>query len=298
MLGRNQPDDVKLIQLALSKVRQPGIGPYWPGRIDGKNTPEFEAAILKFQKTQSMTVNGRIGPHCPSNTRLESRLGQNFKNLGAAESKAEPGQRKRHHPNKPLLRDQNLKKIILPINLRDDLTSYRGVADREIGVIISYAKITTDPSGTLRFELDFDPAPTQEEERQLHLLVGRFPSIRIIKNTPLTLATVRPVRLRQGTLRPGPAGQRMFTGKLGKGGGAVHDIAALQAALANIDKPIGGTFWSNPINGKMSPSLQRAPNEFQIAADIKPSGGIAPGSPTETALIAALPEDRFGGFMG
>jgi hypothetical protein len=48
----------------------------------------------------------------------------------------------------------------------------------------------------------------------------------------------------------------------------------------------------------VNPGLHRAFNEFQIAADIKPSDGIAPGSPTETALIAAPRPDRFGDLIG
>ena len=72
----------------------------------------------------------------------------------------------------------------------------------------------------------------------------------------------------------------------------MHDVAAIQAALANIKRPGGSApFWTNSIDGKASVLLHKTFNEFQIAADIKPTGGLHRGEETEKALIAALPQE-------
>ena len=294
---------------ALSQAKVPGVKSFWPGKIDGRPSADLEDAITLFQHSQRIAITGRIGRTCPTCVRLESVLPAAFKGLNskanaAANSNVKPkpningqtlGAGRRPvkvptRPNAPLPRDQLLKKLALSMNLKNDLTAYRGAAYRELGLVVSYVEMTTDVSGVLRFELDMTPEPSQLETRQLRLLAGRFPSFNALSDTPLILGTTRPIRFRQGTLRPGAAGHKIFAGTINKNGGAVHDAAALQAALINIARPDGPKFWTGAVDGNGTVKLSAALADFQVAADIQPTGSVGPGTPTEQALIAALPD--------
>ena len=309
----NQPADVICIQTALSQARVPGVKSFWPGKIDGRPSADLEDAITLFQHSQRIAATGRIGRTCPTCMRLESVLPAAFKGLdskanAAANSNTKPNTNAASNingqtlgagrrpvqvptrPNAPLPRDQLLKKLALSMHLKADLTAYRGAAYRELGLVVSFVEMTTDVSGVLRFELDMTPAPSQLEVRQLRLLAGRFPSFNALSGDPLILGTTRPIRFRQGTLRPGAAGHKMFADTINKNGGATHDAAALQAALINIARPDGPKFWTGAVDGNGTVKLSTALADFQVAADIQPTGSVGPGTPTEQALIAALPD--------
>jgi peptidoglycan hydrolase-like protein with peptidoglycan-binding domain len=79
----NHRDDVITIQIALSKAKAPNYKTFWPGKIDGRASPEFVDAITIFQHSQRVVANGRIGKNCPTNVRLEKILPKDAKNLAA-----------------------------------------------------------------------------------------------------------------------------------------------------------------------------------------------------------------------
>ena len=254
--GYNRREDVICIQTALANARVPGHGSFWTGKIDGKMSPDMMDAITLCQRALRTPAVGRVGKNCPTCQSLEKVLPAAFKGMVAERSNAahnnnintktaSTGRQPVKVPqgyNKSLPRDQFLKTLVLPMHLNNDLTAYRGAAFRQLALVMSYVEMKTEPSGILRFEVEVTPEPSQQEWRQLQLLAANFANVRALSSDPLVLATTRPIRFRPGSLRAGPAGHHMLTGKINKFTGPVHDVAAAQAALANINRPVGGAF--------------------------------------------------------
>lgn len=302
--GYNRREDVICIQTALANAKVSGLGPFWQGKIDGKMSPDLMDAITLLQHAVHAPANGRVGKNCPTCMSLERVLPAAFKGMVAekngggsqgpkpATRDGRPGPAPRRRPKAPLLRDQTLKKMVLPMGLRNDLTAFRGAVDRELDTLVSYRPLRTDPSGYLHFEFDVDPMPGTDDVREILRMTHNIRGIRALPGGRLILTSTQPIRFRPGTLRPGAAGHHMLTGKVSQNSGPVHDAAAIQAALANIKRPgVSAAFWTAAIDGKPSPVLHKAFNEFQIAADIAPTGGLGRGEETEKALIAALPQE-------
>jgi len=75
--------------------------------------------------------------------------------------------------------------------------------------------------------------------------------------------------------------------------GPAHDVAVVQAALANIKagmKP----YWSRPIDGRKTRELEEAIACFQAANKITPNGKVETFGPTINALRRALPANMRG----
>lgn len=60
--GKNQSDDVLIVQQALNSLTLAEGGPEKPLKEDGASGPFTIAAIMRFQKTHSHPVDGRIDP--------------------------------------------------------------------------------------------------------------------------------------------------------------------------------------------------------------------------------------------
>ena len=195
---------------------------------------------------------GRIGTNCPTSQSLEKVLPAAFKGMvaeksNAAHHKPKPASGAGHSSRAPrrrlkaaLIRDQFLKNLVLPLALRNELTAFRGAVDRELDLYLSYTSVKTDPAGYLRFELDIDPEPSTMDMVDIRRMIHTFRGIRAIPGSLLVLTSAQPIRFRPGSLRPGGAMHHMLTGKVNKNSGPVHDVAAIQAALANIKRPGGG----------------------------------------------------------
>ena len=302
--GYNRREDVICIQTALANAKISGHGSFWTGKIDGKMSPDMMDAITLCQRAVRTPAVGRVGKNCPTCQSLEKVLPAAFKGMvaersNAAHHKPKPASGAGHSSQAPrrrlkaaLIRDQFLKNLVLPLALRNELTAFRGAVDRDLDLYLSYTSVKTDPAGYLRFELDIEPEPSTMDMVDIRRMIHTFRGIRAIPGSLLVLTTAQPIRFRPGSLRPGGAMHHMLTGKVNKNSGPVHDVAAIQAALANIKRPGGGApFWTNSIDGKASVLLHKTFNEFQIAADIKPTGGLHRGEETEKALIAALPQE-------
>ncbi len=120
-----------------------------------------------------------------------------------------------------------------------------------------------------------------------------------MQGAQLTLVSTDTLSFPAARLASGSTSWPIFTGSVGKGGAnAVHDIAVLQAALANIDMP--GTsqpFWEGGVDGRASSALNEALATFQIAAGLDPTGTLDPGDASVKALSGLLPSE-FKGLRG
>ena len=314
----NHRDDVITIQTALSKARAPNYKTFWAGRIDGRASADFVDAITIFQPAQRVVANGRIGKNCPTNVRLEKILPKDAKNLGAKSTgKSSPGKatsqsdqpRYGIHPDDealfhrtPLGRDRTLDPMVMSDQMRADLLDFRVAVHDEMGVAIGFANAKADTSGTLRVTITYTARLDTGDKQWLRRIARVAVGLSAKSGEPLVMLSAQPERFRHGALSHGPANHCLVTAKVGRAAGAgVHDTAALQAALANIRRPYGGTnFWTGIIDGRTSSALQNAVRDFQVAAGIPPTGAVGPGTPTEKALIAALPQDlkRLRGVKG
>ena len=250
--GYNRREDVICIQTALANAKISGHGSFWTGKIDGKMSPDMMGAITLFQRAVHAPAVGRIGTNCPTSQSLEKVLPAAFKGMvaeksNAAHHKPKPASGAGHSSRAPrrrlkaaLIRDQFLKNLVLPLALRNELTAFRGAVDRELDLYLSYTSVKTDPAGYLRFELDIDPEPSTMDMVDIRRMIHTFRGIRAIPGSLLVLTTAQPIRFRPGSLRPGGAMHHMLSGKVNKNSGPVHDVAAIQAALANIKRPGGG----------------------------------------------------------
>ncbi len=112
----------------------------------------------------------------------------------------------------------------------------------------------------------------------------------------LTLKSREPLCFPPAKLAGGSNAWPLFTGNVGKGGGnAIHDVACLQAALANITMPgTSNAFWSDGIDGKANDDLNKALTNFQTVAGLDANGTLKPGDDTVKALSALLPSELKG----
>ena len=60
--GKNDPDDVRIVQTALNRISAPLGGPVPKLKVDGIVGPKTNDAIIKFQKRQTKWVNGKVEP--------------------------------------------------------------------------------------------------------------------------------------------------------------------------------------------------------------------------------------------
>jgi peptidoglycan hydrolase-like protein with peptidoglycan-binding domain len=195
--------------------------------------------------------------------------------------------------------------VTLPAPLKRQLSEFRARVARQAGLALRVTEARSGPGGQLELALAVDglgfldanqrplppSAPPPRAAVDLIRRAGgpladwRFPAA-----DRLQLVSARPVRL------PGPAasariapGQGLLTGPVGRAGNAVHDLALVQTALANLRAPGGGSFWSGGVTGRASPALSEAIAGFQAAVGLEPSGSIERGSAAEAKLVALLP---------
>ena len=77
-----------------------------------------------------------------------------------------------------------------------------------------------------------------------------------------------------------------------------HDVAMVQAALASIpvnpSQPFGAKLWTRPVDGRASPALDTAINQFQQGNRLNPTGRIETMGPDLQVIDRLLPHDRKG----
>lgn len=84
-------------------------------------------------------------------------------------------------------------------------------------------------------------------------------------------------------------------GKMAKN--QIHDVAAVQAALANAKPAMNGgssRLWSKIIDGRATPELEAAIGAYQRGHDIPVTGKITPNDRTAQSFQQSLPADMLG----
>jgi peptidoglycan hydrolase-like protein with peptidoglycan-binding domain len=296
--GQNQRHDLACLQATLRLLGLYG------GPVDGNWPPNqrpLVAGITAFQQRHRLPVTGRVEKAGPSNQRLESALPPSHKRLAGLRGSTLVA----ITPQGARPRDSGIEALKLPDPLKRQLTEFRARVARQAGLALRVTEARSGPGGQLELALAVDglgfldanqrplppSAPPPRAAVDLIRRAGgpladwRFPAA-----DRLQLVSARPVRL------PGPAasariapGQGLLTGPVGRAGNAVHDLALVQTALANLRAPGGGSFWSGGVTGRASPALSEAIAGFQAAVGLEPSGSIERGSAAEAKLVALLP---------
>ena len=302
----NARSPVKM-QAALKQIKGSNGRPLWPGPIDGRNTPRdidsLAAAIAGFESKINRRISGVIAPGGDSNA-LSGMSPNNYQDMhGVPGTAIVAGHVARRTP-KP---DGGVETLALPEEYKDDLGRIVSKLKDALNWLPTVRLGPTDAQGRCEVTVDLGlrfldaqgrvpsksatlPPAVAKVVAQALSQPGRFsPPSRL--TYALTLKSREPLCFPAAKLAGGSAAWPLFTGSVGKAGGnAIHDVACLQAALANIEMPgTASAFWRGGIDGKASSGLNTALTSFQTVAGLDASGTVKPGDATVKALSALLP---------
>jgi hypothetical protein len=300
------------VQAALKQIRGSNGRPLWSGAITGKASEDsLSAAIAGFESRINRRISGVIAPGGDANA-LSGMLPNNYKDMhGIPGTNIVAGHVARRTP-KP---DGVVEALALPDAYKDDLgrivarlrdalnwlpTVRLGPEDAQgrCEVTVDLGARCLDAHGRVPSKSATLPGAVAKVVAQALSQPGRFsPPSRL--TYALTLKSREPLCFPPAKLAGGSTAWPLFTGNVGKGGGnAIHDVACLQAALANVQMPgTSSAFWADGIDGKASSDLNDALTGFQRAASLDETGTLKPGAASVKALSALLPSE-FRGLRG
>ena len=314
-MSSNKIEDVAVMQAALKQIKGSNGRPLWPGAIDGRNgtrdIDSLSAAIAGFESKINRRISGVIAPGGDSNA-LSGMSPNNYQDMhGVPGTDIVAGHVARRTP-KP---DGGVETLALPEEYKDDLGRIVSKLKDALNWLPTVRLGPTDAQGRCEVTVDLGarfldaqgrvpsksaplPPAVAKVVAQALSQPGRFsPPSRL--TYALTLKSREPLCFPAAKLAGGSAAWPLFTGNVGKAGGnAIHDVACLQAALANVQMPgTSSAFWTDGIDGKASSGLNDALTGFQTAAGLDDTGTLSPGDATVKALSALLPSE-FKGLRG
>jgi len=310
--GVNRVHDVAVVQAALKQIKGSNGRPLWPGPITGKASEEsLGAAIAGFESRINRRISGVIAPGGEANA-LSGMLPNTYKDMhGVPGTNVVAGHVARRTP-KP---DGGVEALALPEEYKDDLTRIVSKLKDALNWLPTVRLGPEDAQGRCEVTVDLGlrfldahgrighktaplPGAVGSEVARALGSPGHFsPPSRL--SCTLPLKSREPLCFPAAKLAGGSNAWPLFTGNVGKSGGnAIHDVACLQAALANIEMPgTSSAFWTDGIDGKASSGLTDALTIFQRATGLDETGTLSPGDATEKALSALLPSE-FKGLRG
>ena len=248
-MNSNNSEDVAVVQAALKQIKGRNGRPLWPGAIDGKNTQrDIDSLSAGFESKINRRISGVIAPGGDSNA-LSGMSPNNYQDMhGVPGTAIVAGHVARRTP-KP---DGGVETLALPEEYKDDLGRIVSKLKDALNWLPTVRLGPTDAQGRCEVTVDLGlrfldahgripsksaplPPAVAKVVAQALSQPGRFtPPSRL--TYALKLKSREPLCFPPAKLAGGSAAWPLFTGHVGKGGGnAVHDVACLQAALANIE---------------------------------------------------------------
>ncbi len=312
-MSSNKIEDVALVQAALKQIRGRNGRPLWPGPIDGKtgtrDIDSLSAAIAGFESKANLRLTGTLANSGNAFNALGRGLPTNYKDMhGVPGTNIVAGHVARKRP-KP---DGGVSELALPEALAADLLALVRRLEKALNYLPTVRADGADANGHDKVTVDLglrflDPqgripgktAPVpQVIQRLVDTAVGGSQRFKLsqMQGAQLTLVSTDTQSFPAARLAGGSNAWPVFTGSVGKGGGnAIHDVAALQAALANITTPgASDPFWEGKVDGRASNDLNAALSAFQAAAGLDATGTVKPGDASVKALSALLPSELKG----
>ncbi len=250
-MSANKIEDVALVQAALKQIKGSNGRPLWSGPIDGKASEDsLGSAIAGFESKINRRISGVIAPGGDANA-LSGMLPNNYKDMhGVPGTNIVVG----HVARKAPLADGGVEALALPEEHKDDLARIVSRLKDAPNRLPTVRLGPTDAQGRCEVTVDLGlrfldahgrvpsksatlPPAVAKVVAQALGQPGRFsPPSRL--TYALQLKSREPLCFPAASLAGGSDAWPQFTGSVGKGGGnAIHDVAALQAALANIEMP-------------------------------------------------------------
>jgi hypothetical protein len=306
--GRNEKHDVACIQAALKAVQGPDRRPLWAGPIDGeysRHRGQLERAIAGYQVLKRQRPSGRFERAGMVLNQLEADLPAPLKNLQGVRGTGlvavvRPGARS------PA--DGGIAALKLTEEMKADLRQVWQKAVRATGLPLALRDGPPDPGGRFTVAFTFEgvrfadaglrlapeQAPPPRPVIELLRRLGMSRLFHLPDSTRPVLVSTSPLRRASTQLASAPAGPGLVQGRVGAGG-APHDVAAVEAALASINMPgMRNRFWRGGLSGRASAELRQAIRTFQVTIGLPQSGEILPGDETDRRLRAALPSELRG----
>ena len=315
-MSSNKIEDVALVQAALKQIRGSNGRPLWPGAIDGKNTQRdidsLAAAIAGFESKANLRITGTLPNSGNAFNALGRTLPTNYKDMhGIPGTNIVAGHVARKRP-KP---DGGASALALPEALAADLLTLMGRLEKALNYLPTVRAGGADANGHDKVTVDLGlrfldpqgriPGKTAPVPTVIKTVVdtavggSRHFKLSQRQGAQLMLASTEVTSFPASQLAAGSNAWPVFTGSVGENGrNANHDVAALQAALANIVAPGGSKpFWEGRVDGTASDALYEALSALQAAAGLDEIGTLKPGDATVKALSALLPSE-FKGLRG
>ena len=311
-MSSNKIEDVALVQAALKQIRGSNGRPLWPGAIDGKNTQRdidsLAAAIAGFESKANLRITGTLPNSGNAFNALGRALPTNYKDMhGIPGTNIIAGHVGRKRP-KP---DGGVGALALPESLAADLLALVGRLEKALNYLPTVRADGADANGHDKVIVDLGlrfldpqgriPGKTAPVPGVIKTLVEtalggaqRF-KLSQMQVAALTLVSTDTLSFPASQLGGGSTSWPTFSGSVGKGGAnAIHDVAVLQAALANIRPPGTTHYWGGSIDGRTSDLLFDLLTDFQRAAGLDATGTVKPGDASVRAMSALLPAELEG----
>ncbi len=309
-MSSNKIDDVALVQAALKQIKGSNGRPLWAGPIDGKtgtrDIDSLSAAIAGFESKANLRMTGAMPNSGNAFDALGRALPTTYKDMhGIPGTNIVAGHVARKRP-KP---DGGVGDLALPETLAADLLALMGRLEKALNYLPTVRADGVDANGHDKVTVDLGlrfldpqgriPGKTAPVPGVIKTLVetavggSRRFKLSPMQGAQLMLVSTGAAAFPASQLSGGSSNWPVFTGSVGKSGGnAIHDVATLQEALANITTPgASDPFWGGSVDGRPSNDLKEALLAFQAAAGLGATGMVKSGDATVRALSALLPAE-------
>ena len=315
--GADRLHDLAVIRAALKKIKGRDGRPYFTGSIRDARNPystndKTNKAILAFQKDQGVkNPSGCIKANDTSLLNaIESKLPSELKGMFALTGTFDLAVRSGAAPNVIGVNTAVIEGLPLTGEYRLELITVLSALARKLPISLlvtdmtqandAAPKIAISMPGVRFLNDQLQPQALgvlpQRVKTHFAVVTGKGKLFKYIsRGQPEILVSRQPLYLPRSAFGLVPAGHKLLDAS---GINALHNQAALKAALLNVKDPSGQPFWSKDLNDGTPTDAAAAVKRFQVAARLRPTGKF--DGPTEQALLAALPKEmkRIRGLKG